>query len=810
MRQKPGFTSYCPMSEPARQPLAVPRGRDRAKRIVGALNVLLMIVVLGASEIACSAAAKQGNHGHGGSTSSSSGTIVTPPLGSIVALKNLNSGLCVDTGGSSGFTVLTQTNCNNAASQNFYFQSSPASGYYYLTSNASGMCWDVSGGSTSAGALIQQYTCTAVSPEYYQLREASNGVYNVLSGNLSNGCIDTAGGSTAPGAQIEQNTCNGSANQTYALVTPASQTPVSISISPTSASIISGGTQQFADTVSGSANTAVTWSASAGSVSSTGLFTAPTVSTNTSATVTVVSQADTTKYASAMVTVSPNSGTTNAVNVTSYGATGNGSKDDTNAIKQAIGALTSGSTLLFPCGTYVTSSQLFINVSNVTVDGSGCAVIHDTGSGTVMVIGGSGNGNPNYGSAVALSSTANELATSFTTVSSLGVSPGDYVLLQQGGEDSSNGSGNTGCDPSGCRGEVVKVAAVSGNTVTVTTALHDAYSPSINAATAQKITGPLTGITVKNITLDGNGSNVYGLAIAGVGDSTVSGVTVKNVEGSALLNRGDFNVAWSSITVIGAGSAQCGSAVWFQAQGNLSVDGMNVSNENPGTGSGCLSNGAFGFELIQSANSTITNLTVDASGAYGRPFKTTAARYNIFNSPTVKNGVQAYNGISLEYYSSHNTYNSCVVTNNGAATGTATGNAGINTFGNFNQYNTFNNCTVSGNGNVQVLINNYDALRLGQDTHNEIKGGTYTGSNTAEPVLYLADPDVYVTSTYVNGPGSVGIYLGSTNACVNNVVFGVGTNLGGGISSSSSTNLGLGNILNGLSSNLTLGTCTGP
>jgi len=30
------------------------------------------------------------------------------------------------------------------------------------------------------------------------------------------------------------------------------------------------------------------------------------------------------------------------------------------------------------------------------------------------VIGGSGNGNPNYGSAVALSAAANELATSFT------------------------------------------------------------------------------------------------------------------------------------------------------------------------------------------------------------------------------------------------------------------------------------------------------------------------------------------------------------------------------------------------------------
>ena len=427
-----------------------------------------------------------------------------------------------------------------------------------------------------------------------------------------------------------------------------------------------------------------------------------------------------------------------------------------------------------------------------------------------MVIGGSGNGNPNYGAAVALSTTANELSTSLTTVSGLGARVGDYVYLRQGGKDSSTGSGDTGCDPSGCRGEILKVASISGTTITVTTALHDTYDPAVNAATGRMILGPLTGITVKNITFDGNGTNAYGLMIAGVGESTVSGVTSKNVQGSALLNRGDFNLAWSNITVTGAGSAQCGSAVWFEAQGNLSVNGMSVSQENPGTGSGCLSNGAFGFELIASANSTVANVTVDASGAYGRPFKTTAARWNTFNSLTVKNGVQAYNGISLEYYSSHNTYNSCVVTNNGAGTGTATGNAGINTFGNFNQYNAFNNCTVSGNGNVQVLINNYDALRLGMDTHNTINGGTYTGSNTVEPVLYLADPYAYITSAYINGPGAQGLYLGSTNACVNYNVFGGGTGLGGGIASSSSSNVGSGDILNGNSSNLTAATCTGP
>jgi len=509
----------------------------------------------------------------------------------------------------------------------------------------------------------------------------------------------------------------------------------------------------------------------------------------------------------------PRAATTPPINVMNYGATGNGTSDDTAAINSAISALRPGDTLSFPCGTYLTTSQLTINTSNVTVDGGSCAIIRNTASGTIMVIGVSGNSIPNVGPVVALSTTANELDTSFTTVSILGAAPGDYVALLQGGQDSSTGSGDTACDVSGCRGEVLKVASVSGNTVIVTTALHDTYNPSVNAATARKILNPLTGVTVKNITFDGSGSNVYGLAMAGVVESTVSGVTSRNVQGPAIITYGNFDMAWSNITVTG-GSGWCESAVLFGYQGNLSVNGMSISNENPGaTGSACLySNGAPGFGLFASANSTITGLTVDAAGAYGRPFKTTAARWNTFNSLIVKNGVRANNGISLEYYSSHNTFNDCVVTNNGVGTGTGTGNAGINSFGNFNQFNTFNNCTVTGNENVQVLINNFDALRLAQDSHVTINGGTFTGTNTVEPVIYIYGSNAYVNSAAINGQGAAGLYLGSTNACVNNNTFGAGTGAGLGmyIRSDSATNIGSGNVSNGYSSNLTPGACAAP
>ena len=81
-----------------------------------------------------------------------------------------------------------------------------------------------------------------------------------------------------------------------------SPVPVGISISPTRASLPTGGSQQFTATVTSTSNTSVTWAASGGTVSSKGLYTAP--SSAGTYTVTATSVADTTKSASATVTVS--------------------------------------------------------------------------------------------------------------------------------------------------------------------------------------------------------------------------------------------------------------------------------------------------------------------------------------------------------------------------------------------------------------------------------------------------------------------------------------------------------------------------
>jgi hypothetical protein len=82
--------------------------------------------------------------------------------------------------------------------------------------------------------------------------------------------------------------------------TPAPTPVVAVSITPITSSISVTQTAQFSAAVTGSTNTAVTWTASAGTVAN-GLFTPPMLAGSYK--VTATSQADTTKSAVATVTV---------------------------------------------------------------------------------------------------------------------------------------------------------------------------------------------------------------------------------------------------------------------------------------------------------------------------------------------------------------------------------------------------------------------------------------------------------------------------------------------------------------------------
>jgi hypothetical protein len=137
-------------------------------------------------------------------------------------------------------------------------------------------------------------------------------VDGTVGGSASVGTVTSAGLYTAPaatGSHAVQVASVADPTATASATVTVSQQAVSVTISPTSATLRPSKTQQFQATVTGSSNTAVTWSvdtivggnSSVGTILSTGLYTAP-ASTGTH-TVQTTSVADPVKTANASVTV---------------------------------------------------------------------------------------------------------------------------------------------------------------------------------------------------------------------------------------------------------------------------------------------------------------------------------------------------------------------------------------------------------------------------------------------------------------------------------------------------------------------------
>lgn len=146
---------------------------------------------------------------------------------------------------------------------------------------------------TVNGGATQQFTATVTGGN------SSSVTWSATGGSITSGGLYTApatpGTCTVTATSVATPTGSGSATVTV----PG----VGITVSPTGASVAINGSKTFTATVTGSANTAKTWSCSAGSITSGGVFTAP--ATAGTCTVTATSAADPTKTATATVTVSP-------------------------------------------------------------------------------------------------------------------------------------------------------------------------------------------------------------------------------------------------------------------------------------------------------------------------------------------------------------------------------------------------------------------------------------------------------------------------------------------------------------------------
>lgn len=170
---------------------------------------------------------------------------------------------------------------------------------------------------------------------------------------------------------------------------------ISVTIAPTSATVSTGNSQQFTAGVFGTSNTGVAWSvgggASNGTISSTGLYTAPaTVPNPAQVTVTVASLADSSKTASAIITVQsavsvqilPQTVTLQVTGTQQFSATVMGSTDQTVTWSVLGGNLNGG---IDGTGFY-RAPGVVPNPPQVTIQATSQANTTKSGTATVTVI----------------------------------------------------------------------------------------------------------------------------------------------------------------------------------------------------------------------------------------------------------------------------------------------------------------------------------------------------------------------------------------------------------------------------------------
>ena len=130
---------------------------------------------------------------------------------------------------------------------------------------------------------------------------------NPASGSVTG--TPTAAGSYAFQVAVSDAPLQDQGSQGFAIsVSPGSGGGIQVKVSPPTANLVSNQSQTFTATVTGTSQTGVSWSASAGSITSSGVYTAPPVSTATNVTVTATSNADPTRHGSAAVVVEPPNG----------------------------------------------------------------------------------------------------------------------------------------------------------------------------------------------------------------------------------------------------------------------------------------------------------------------------------------------------------------------------------------------------------------------------------------------------------------------------------------------------------------------
>ena len=529
----------------------------------------------------------------------------------------------------------------------------------------------------------------------------------------------------------------------------------------------SGGTPPYQWSITAGALPAgLTLNASSGALSGT-----PTSSTTASITVELMDSSIPVKTVSKnfSIVISASGPPPGAVVVTNFGATGNGSTDDTNAINAAIASLQAGNTLYFPCGTYLISAALTpISLSDIQVLGptSNCVTLHVVSANSFHALSVNGKGLSSAQN-LAADTTANTFTLVAGGVAALGLSVGDYAMISDTGV-ADNGSDS----PVISTQEVVQVTGISGDTVTIQgnfawqfTLVSAEPAQWGGSPFAQKV-NPVSDVIVKYLTIDGTGSTgkIRGMEFDNAVNGEVGFITIKNF--TAPTGNYGFNPDtgyqnnFHDLTLTNAASGPLtaeGEAVFILRQSYLTLNNVHIT--------ATAGQGVFGFGYHDSHWGTLSNITINLNGATGRVFKTLRADHNTFNAVVAMNGV-GHNGISITDVSQYNTFNNCSSTGNDTV--------GIDMFGSYDVGNTFNNCTSKLNQGKQV---NFSSGFSGQyaDDNTTFNGGFFGDARGSGVVIIQQNGTGFVlngaTVSDDEGMATAGLAVDGTNCSVTNSTF---------------------------------------
>lgn len=500
--------------------------------------------------------------------------------------------------------------------------------------------------------------------------------------------------------------------------------------------------------------------------------------------------------------------------VMAYGAVGDGSTDDTSAIQSAItaaaasGGIVNGSNRRYKVTSTLTLGSS-VRLRDMTLDASSL-----TGPDNVLEATGT------TGSAVLLSSNATEGSTSISLVSGDGIAVNDWLLIS-----STSVFGST----SQPRGEIVRVSAVAGPTITLYDPLADSYATA-DSAQAKKLTF-VEGVQLERVNIIGPSDNtlsVTGLALDTARDAVIrdctftrthyNGISLTDSVGVRIVGchfdrieksglAYGISVLWASqdvaiaactgnrmrhLVTVGGGTGRPGIARRVAVTGCTASQTMDAGFDCHPSGEDIsfVGNHVYGSDsagiTFQGARGVISDNVVRDTDSHGILVQPLTIRPHdiIVNGNSVKDA--GSRGILVTTSAAYTNFHGIVISNNSVQTtasagidvdaSSAGGLTGLVVSGNLVRGTTSNvitiracnYATVSGN-TVEITANSTSGIRLLTVTRASVTGNTIrstTATSTRCINLSGAD-DCTVTGNTGTGAG-IGVLFGAD--CENNTV----------------------------------------